>query len=245
MSGKPNERAMTAVREAREEHPEWTLRQVGAQAGVSKQRAHQLLCKTELPTRSAGYGKLNVCETCGKLTRNKRFCSHDCQFFLNRRTFVCSHCGKTITRPVQYRETASGRYFCNKHCQGKWLYENHGPIIKRVQVRCDFCGKELLRRPSMMGKRNYCNPACYHASRRLKPGVCRFCGKSFDKAGNSRRKFCSRACYNAYHSEQGRVARQCVRCRRWFTRKKSEALKSKPYKTYCSRFCSQRRNKHL
>ena len=41
----------------RNTHPEWSLRQIANEIGISKQRVHVILTKLGLPTSKSGYGK--------------------------------------------------------------------------------------------------------------------------------------------------------------------------------------------
>lgn len=71
------------------------------------------------------------CCYCGKKIRKGIFCGEDCFKKYHRVTLTCSYCGKefTLKTSVAYWRTVrnqSGKLYCSRRCQGKWLSDNYG-----------------------------------------------------------------------------------------------------------------------
>lgn len=72
----------------------------------------------------------------------------------------CHHCGKSFFTYEQNME------FCNQSCEGKFKYNeamgNEQP--ERVSISCSYCGEEVIRTTSSVGRKNtgkvYCNFQC-------------------------------------------------------------------------------------
>lgn len=114
-----------------------------------------------------------VCEFCGNpftvvgsSQRNKKYCSKECENNsrktlerdnngLLRNTFVCKGCGRTFDNPSKYRII---RYYCDD------CLHTHRSIsqIKRVEVKCGYCGKPMKIIPSRYkdNEVNYCSVSC-------------------------------------------------------------------------------------
>ena len=106
------------------------LYQIAQRVGVTKERVRQILYDEGLPT-SAVILRI-ACMVCGKRTRNKKFCSHECQLEYHLIPLTCEVCGRVFKRKkawimASYRYTpnadGSPHIFCDKHCHGKWLYQ--------------------------------------------------------------------------------------------------------------------------
>jgi len=80
------------------------------------------------------------CTHCGKDLDNKQYrgmCA-DCNYLTKRVSVLCTYCGKIINKRIFHfthkdifgkrliHNKYSGKHFCNKLCQGKWLGKNHG-----------------------------------------------------------------------------------------------------------------------
>ena len=66
-------------------------------------------------------------------------------------------------------------------------------------IKCDYCGKEFLRRKSKIGKANYCCKECYNLNKRTRiETFCDYCGKKIEKANffykNNKKNYCSYEC---------------------------------------------------
>ena len=75
-----------------------------------------LICKNNFYTRPShlkiGWGK---------------YCSNKCKFKSQEKgkTLKCSNCGKKIYRtPVDFNNSKSGLFFCNKSCHCSWMNKN-------------------------------------------------------------------------------------------------------------------------
>ena len=73
-----------------------------------------------------------------------------------------------------------------------------------MKVKCDTCGKDFSRRPSMVKPVNYCSPGCYHAAKQTTV-KCEKCGKVFVRLKSDIKGhiFCSPECANDYLRKTG------------------------------------------
>ena len=129
--------------ELRTMHPEMTLREIGNEVSLTKERVRQILVKEELTTLSIrGHTTkpklIKSCKQCG--STNKRFkdkhstyCSVEClkiglanewaQWRTKHpdswTTFSCAHCGKDKTVRTTYYKKQQRVYqnqYCSRHC---------------------------------------------------------------------------------------------------------------------------------
>jgi hypothetical protein len=87
----------------------------------------------------------------------------------------------------------------------------HGGSWKTVEVDCDYCGKTLEKRPSLVNDKNYCGMDClskgkegkkpHNKNREIRN--CGYCSGEFEVTVNSEAKFCSRECYHSNNKETG------------------------------------------
>lgn len=104
----------------------------------------------------------------------------------------------------------------------------------KLQIRCDWCGKEFERKPASVKERNYCSRACLgraNAERfRLQSlKKCDNCGNEFEyrshHSGRNRHFFCCAACGYAFKIKTVQVT--CDWCGAAFTRKRSDVERNK------------------
>ena len=118
-----------------------------------------------------------------------------------------------------------------------------------MKVQCDYCGKELSRRPSRVkrAKRHFCNKVCYDLWRENPTitGYCDYCSKLLTRRtqewNRSQDHFCNHICYGKWisktllgsnHPKWTRVEIVCAYC--------GESIKLHPYRTCISKrhFCN-------
>lgn len=146
------------------------------------------------------------------------------------------------------------RKFCSHKCEKKWKSIDpnfNQQLSKKQKVKCDYCGKEMSKRPSHIGKTNFCNKIC-NANYRNKIAdekskqekkkytlSCELCKKDFFSE-KPKKRFCSPKCIGGYNAirNKGRnstkVKINCSNCGKEFLRKPSE-LKAET--NYCSYDC--------
>lgn len=132
-----------ALAQLRRHNPCWTLKQLGAQMGVSGERIRQLLVAQGLGTRHK-----RACVICKEVRpisafRNsgRNYLAYVCtpcwdarqaQLKANRRgTFFCGACGKELVRKISavinnMRRGGHGQAFCNRVCFGKFTAKTAG-----------------------------------------------------------------------------------------------------------------------
>ncbi len=114
-------------------------------------------------------------------------------------------------------------------------------MTKKETVRCSYCGKEMLRKPSTIFNNNFCNRKCKQAfqsqnghliNQHLKDQVekeCSICGSKFNVPRNREKsaKYCSRKCLGKANGIRGKVNYKkqilipCSYCRKTFEKKPS------------------------
>jgi len=130
----------------------------------------------------------------------------------------CENCGKTFWRQRCHMKN-SKHHFCSLECYHIWRSTNHP---RSTQLRCDWCGKLILRPPCHVQKHNFCSRECYWAwnndqnlqtqvARERYQGhkvasVCDFCGKTiFMKRSHWERvehRFCNQKCLIAWQEDR-------------------------------------------
>ncbi|MFP3880576.1 MAG: helix-turn-helix domain-containing protein, partial [Dehalococcoidia bacterium] len=83
------------------QHPELTLREIGAKVGKSHERVRRVLLEEGLPTTALRPKRAKrYCPNCGKEVPypNRKFCSRACFHEYHRTTLRCDFCGRQFTR---------------------------------------------------------------------------------------------------------------------------------------------------
>jgi len=117
----------------------------------------------------------------------------------------CENCGTEVEKIPSLIKRAE-HHFCSKECHNEWKSENvrgeKHPLFTKKKISCDYCGKEFLRKPSHINRRNYCSPECKKkglTERKKIKVVCTTCGREFkkyeDRVKNHDNHFCSRECF--------------------------------------------------
>lgn len=142
---------------------------------------------------------------------------------LEKKTFVCTICGK------EYTAIDTGRNkFCSVTCQMKDYYD-HLPLLTKI---CSWCGKQFTTKDT---ETRYCSDSCglharYAENKQVK--TCPVCNSTFTVSKNSHRIYCSRKCSGKAHSLK--IERICVICGNPFTTRPSEDCQT------CSKECGQK-----
>lgn len=132
---KPRGRVYLAIVAARAANPCATLEQLGHNAGVSRQRAAQILKAEGVSTKAfhprPEYECLNCGQTFISYSTNLMYCSPACRSEGLTVRVECHQCGQLFVRSkAQIIATTSrgfsGHLFCSKQCQGSWLGANYG-----------------------------------------------------------------------------------------------------------------------
>lgn len=107
----------------RRDNPDMTLIEIGELVGVSKERVRQILSKANVETRSTNRipKPLPNCRRCGEIvpTRNRIYCSNECQHPDGRTIVNCHFCNKEVNlTSAQYRTRLRRSSFihCSKDC---------------------------------------------------------------------------------------------------------------------------------
>lgn len=98
-----------------------------------------------------------ICPACNQSFESRAdkptiYCSSKCfgDFRINKRTTkTCPVCGNAFYSRNKNQVTCSNACAATFRCLAK-------------HVNCDFCGKTILRSPSMISNHNFCSHECYH-----------------------------------------------------------------------------------
>ena len=112
------------VKEIREQHPEWTLNEIGEELGISRERVRQILRSENLETRSAKRvpKPMPPCVRCGEPVpyRKRIYCSPNCQRPNGRTTLHCHYCNKPVEVMSSIAKSRNSRYkffHCSRECR--------------------------------------------------------------------------------------------------------------------------------
>jgi ribosomal protein S27E len=110
----------------------------------------------------------------------------------------CKNCNKIFYRP-NGRFNEAIKFGWNQFCSSKCLYKFK---IKRIILKCENCGKKIIRTPNTVSPHNYCSHSCAAkivnknwAERGGKRIKCEGCRKIFKQWRiGSNKKYCSKKC---------------------------------------------------
>lgn len=167
-------------------------------------------------------------------------------------TKKCIQCDKEFI--VEIKEGSGGsaclrKKYCSDSCKRIWKIKNGKNNF--ISVKCDICGKDILKFPSLVKNKNYCSKKCQNISingiQKKETKKCLICDKDFIIIATSlagrRKKFCSFDCANKrirhydYHKKTFKNKTgsylNCLNCNKQFYAKRYQASKRK----YCSDPC--------
>ncbi|MFW6112419.1 MAG: helix-turn-helix domain-containing protein [Chloroflexota bacterium] len=142
------------IKSVKLQHPELTLREIGARVGKSHETVRRVLLEQGLPTRAVK--QKGYCINCGKKLphANRKFCSRACFHEYHRITLRCDFCGRQFTRVTNraHANKADHRHtFCSKACQGGWLGKHYG-LGTRSTKKLDYARIRQLYHEGYNGK---------------------------------------------------------------------------------------------
>ena len=112
------------VVELRTHHPHMTLREIGEELGITRERVRQILTSEKLETRSTARIPIPMpsCKRCGNPVpyRKRLFCSRICQRPTGRTIVMCHSCGKEIslmTSIYKTRHARAAHIHCSRTCR--------------------------------------------------------------------------------------------------------------------------------
>lgn len=145
----------------------------------------------------------------------------------NNVELTCENCGKSFHRRKSH---VMEHNFCSKQCFNEWkkdkgtLKEKNNPNwTEKVKVSCDYCGKDIRIKPSVISEHNFCSNKCriewlketnilsgenhYAWKGGPKNIKCDFCGKEIEKYPSQideyQHHFCSQECHYKWMKENG------------------------------------------
>lgn len=140
-----------AIIERRKNSPGLSLKQVGDEFDITKERVRQILSSAGMPTRHHTHEKVSHCLRCGAEIKNRSYC-RKCQFELHNVELICDNCGikfwRRVSAVLKYasRKTSYGansKYtFCSRHCLGVWRGKKYGSGAQQ-KARNDLFKKVL------------------------------------------------------------------------------------------------------
>ena len=122
------------VKSLRIANPDMTLREIGEELGITRERVRQILTSEHLETRSTARipTPMPPCKRCGNpvLYRKRLFCSRICQRPTGRTIVMCHSCGKEIslmTSIYKTRHARAAHIHCSRTCRDN---SRRGSLIK-------------------------------------------------------------------------------------------------------------------
>jgi 5-methylcytosine-specific restriction endonuclease McrA len=164
------------------EVPQRTIADVQERFGISNQTMWKRCKKQGLPLKKGGHplGTQRV----------------------DRERCTCEQCGVGFElTPGEAR--CRPRRFCGTRCAAAATRKPG----RYVDVVCDYCGKNFVKRADHVWERNYCSRECSVEGRRIHRPVevtCKRCGKTYAKASNRvhENNYCSLACVRAAEGDE-------------------------------------------
>ena len=180
------------------------------------------------------------------------FCSKECRSKyrakqVKKEKFICKNCNKEFYRTLReiknHKRNNSNINFCCKKCM---LEYNH---VDTVKINCTYCNKELTKRITDVGQKNFCNWECYkkYFNEKNEKNIieleCKNCGKKFKidinyiKSQNKRDQqvvYCSKECMFEY-LKRNQIEVICDMCNKNFLKNKEQVKKNE--KNFCSNEC--------
>lgn len=128
------------VAEYRKKHKCVDMQVIADEFGITRERVRQILKRAGLRTTALGYGDAikYVCPECGGHKCSGSIMCRKCRISMNHVKISCTNCEElidiTISRLIRViNKNGQDLFFCNKHCQGKWLGKTYG--VKKGEYR--------------------------------------------------------------------------------------------------------------
>lgn len=126
-----------------EENPRATLKEMGQEFAITRERVRQILSRVGLRTRRT---RKYICQDCGKAlagaTKSGR--CRECQKVFNRITLTCAICGLVFQRrrrlhfPTKHPRILA-EAFCSKKCYGRFIGLHHGFVAHPENIARNKC----------------------------------------------------------------------------------------------------------
>ena len=166
----------------------------------------------------------------------------------------CSYCGSEFNRkPSEIKEKNN---FCCRDCYNKALIDDkklNGNYKGGKYIKCDYCDKEIYKRPSCVFEHNFCSRRCFgkwesenktgesacNYKNALLTKICPVCNKEFTTYF-SNQVCCSVKCKSIV--QNNRETLKCVNCNTVFERTASEIFWANQRgceNIFCSTKCKQ------
>lgn len=184
--------------------------------------------------------------------RDSYFCSAECKDIWERRRAnslfedydeshsedprLCSFCSKEIG---DINIESDGDVFCSKLCIERWKFQE-----EKVNVKCDYCGKEFsrLRTLAKLRDHHFCTFKCkdlWETGEDMLFLNCEYCGKEFTRkkalVSKTGHQFCSLDCKKNWRDRDDLITVKCEFCGEKFKRKRILIHRSE--KQFCSYRC--------
>jgi len=151
---------------------------------------------------------------------------------------ICVAC-KTTFSSIDNR-----KIYCCREC-----YDNYRHSLKPT-VKCNYCGKEIKKRPRDIKEHNFCSIKCRGLfQRRGITGYCDYCGKPLTRPklyiNRSKRSFCGVKCRKDYYKINGsplkkdKIVKYCLICS-----KEYNVVPALHNQKYCSMDCKNIAHSH-
>lgn len=118
------------ILELKQKNPNWSLRQIAYEVGVSRQYVFKIIGKQGKNLNST---PVKNCIYCGDEFKsyNSFYCSRNCQINSKQVIMTCCICGKVFSElksqaVARLKRSKSKKIYCSKKCFGKFIGKTYG-----------------------------------------------------------------------------------------------------------------------